>query len=112
MSHGDCVTAAPAGFSVTASSPRAPVAAFENVDRRAAGVQFHPEVAHTAYGQRVLERFLYDIAGLAPTWTSDEIIDEQVAAIRAQVGDRRVLCALSRRGRLGGRGGAGAAGHR
>jgi GMP synthase (glutamine-hydrolysing) len=95
MSHGDCVTEAPDGFTVTASSPRAPVAAFEDVARRRAGVQFHPEVAHTQLGQRVLERFLYDIAGLAPTWTSDEIIEEQVAAIRAQVGDRRVLCALS-----------------
>jgi GMP synthase (glutamine-hydrolysing) len=95
MSHGDSVTDAPAGFTVTASSPHAPVAAFENVSRRAAGVQFHPEVAHTAHGQRMLERFLYEIAGVEPTWTSEEIIEEQVAAIRAQVGDRRVLCALS-----------------
>jgi GMP synthase (glutamine-hydrolysing) len=95
MSHGDCVTVAPAGFTVTASSPRAPVAAFEDVARRRAGVQFHPEVAHTAYGQRVLERFLYDIAGIEPTWTAAGIIDEQVAAVRAQVGDRRVICALS-----------------
>ncbi len=95
MSHGDCVTVAPAGFTVTASSPRAPVAAFENLASRHAGVQFHPEVAHTAYGQKILERFLYEIAGLAPTWTAAGIIDDQVAAIRAQVGDRRVLCALS-----------------
>jgi GMP synthase (glutamine-hydrolysing) len=95
MSHGDCVTVPPEGFTVSASSPRAPVAAFEDLSRRRAGVQFHPEVAHTENGQRVLERFLYDIAGIEPTWTPDEIIEEQVAAIRAQVGSRRVLCALS-----------------
>jgi GMP synthase (glutamine-hydrolysing) len=95
MSHGDCVTAAPPGFVVTASSPGAPVAAFEDRQRRLAGVQFHPEVAHTPHGQDVLKRFLYDVAGLRPTWTSDNIIDEQVAAIRAKVGAKRVLCALS-----------------
>ncbi|MDG6105370.1 glutamine-hydrolyzing GMP synthase [Dactylosporangium aurantiacum] len=95
MSHGDCVTAAPEGFTVTAGSPAAPVAAFEDVSRRLAGVQFHPEVAHTPHGQEVLRRFLYDIAGIEPTWTSNNIIEEQVEAIRARVGTKRVLCALS-----------------
>src|SRR5439155_17587095 len=95
MSHGDSVTAAPDGFLVTAGSAGAPVAAFEHPGRRFAGVQFHPEVAHTPEGQKILERFLYEVAGIAPTWTSANIIDEQVAAIRAQVGDRQVLCALS-----------------
>ncbi|MET7417775.1 glutamine-hydrolyzing GMP synthase [Dactylosporangium sp. NPDC005555] len=95
MSHGDCVTAAPAGFTVTAGSPAAPVAAFEDVSRRLAGVQFHPEVAHTPHGQEVLRRFLYEIAGIEPTWTSNNIIDEQVEAIRARVGDKRVICGLS-----------------
>jgi GMP synthase (glutamine-hydrolysing) len=95
MSHGDCVTEAPAGFTVTAASGRAPVAAFEDTARRLAGVQFHPEVVHTPYGQRVLERFLHGIAGIAPTWTSAGIIDEQVAAIRATVGDAQVICGLS-----------------
>ncbi|MFF5230102.1 glutamine-hydrolyzing GMP synthase [Dactylosporangium sp. NPDC000521] len=95
MSHGDCVTTAPAGFTVTAGSPAAPVAAFEDVSRRLAGVQFHPEVAHTPHGQEVLRRFLYDIAGIEPTWTSNNIIEEQVEAIRARVGSKRVLCALS-----------------
>jgi GMP synthase (glutamine-hydrolysing) len=95
MSHGDCVTAAPTGFRVTASSPRSPVAAFENLDRRIVGVQFHPEVAHTEHGQRVLERFLYEVAGIEPTWTPASIIAEQVAAIRDQVGDARVICGLS-----------------
>ena len=95
MSHGDCVTAAPGGFTVTAASPGAPVAAFEDVERRLAGVQFHPEVAHTPHGQEILTRFLYDVAGVEPTWTSAGIIDEQVAAIRARVGRKRVICALS-----------------
>jgi GMP synthase (glutamine-hydrolysing) len=95
MSHGDCVTAAPPGFTATAHSPGSPVAAFEDPARRLAGVQFHPEVAHTPRGQQVLERFLTLVAGIEPTWTSANIIDEQVAAVRARVGDRRVICGLS-----------------
>ncbi|SDY75284.1 GMP synthase (glutamine-hydrolyzing) [Micromonospora pattaloongensis] len=95
MSHGDSVTAAPAGFTVTAESAGAPVAAFEDLAGRRAGVQFHPEVAHTAHGQDVLKRFLYDIAGIEPTWTPANIIDEQVARIREQVGDKEVICGLS-----------------
>ena len=95
MSHGDAVTAAPEGFRVTASTATTPVAAFEDVDRGFAGVQFHPEVLHTAHGQKMLEHFLYDIAGIAPHWTDTDIIDEQVALVREQVGDKRVLCGLS-----------------
>jgi GMP synthase (glutamine-hydrolysing) len=95
MSHGDCVTTAPSGFSVTAESPGSPVAAFEAPDRRLAGVQFHPEVGHTPRGQEVLERFLFDIAGIRPEWTTGNIIDEQVAAIRAQIGGAQVICGLS-----------------
>ncbi|MEV0844047.1 glutamine-hydrolyzing GMP synthase [Actinocatenispora sera] len=95
MSHNDAVTAAPDGFAVTARSAGAPVAAFEDTARRLAGVQFHPEVAHTPHGQDVLRRFLYDVAGLTPNWTTGSVIDDQVAAIRAQVGDAAVLCALS-----------------
>jgi GMP synthase (glutamine-hydrolysing) len=95
MSHGDSVTAAPPGFAVTAGSAGAPVAAFEAPQRGLAGVQFHPEVAHTPGGQRVLQRFLYDIAGIEPTWNTGNIIDEQVAAIRAAVGDAQVICGLS-----------------
>jgi GMP synthase (glutamine-hydrolysing) len=71
------------------------VAAFEDLSARRAGVQFHPEVAHTQRGQEMLRRFLYDIAGIEPTWTPSNIIDEQVAAIRAQVGDKQVICGLS-----------------
>jgi GMP synthase (glutamine-hydrolysing) len=95
MSHGDAVTVAPEGFTVTATSSGAPVAAFEDLSRQLAGVQFHPEVLHSAHGQEILKRFLYDIAGASPTWTEANIIDDQMALIRAQVGDKRVLCGLS-----------------
>jgi GMP synthase (glutamine-hydrolysing) len=95
MSHGDSVTAAPPGAVVTASSAGSPVAAFEDPGRRLAGVQFHPEVAHTPYGQRMLTRFLREVAGIAPTWTPAGIIEEQVAAVRARVGDAQVICGLS-----------------
>jgi len=95
MSHGDCVSEAPGGFTVSAVSAGAPVAAFENHERRMAGVQFHPEVLHSEHGQAVLTRFLYDIAGIEPTWTMLNVIDVQVAAIREQVGSARVICGLS-----------------
>ena len=95
MSHGDSVTVAPPGFAVTASTAGTPVAAFEDPARRLAGVQYHPEVLHSQFGQRVLETFLHDIAGCAPTWTTAGVIDDQVARIRAQVGGDRVICGLS-----------------
>jgi GMP synthase (glutamine-hydrolysing) len=96
MSHGDEVTGAPAGFTVNASSPRATVAAFEDVERKLAGVQWHPEVMHSEHGQAVLEHFLHDIAGCRPTWTMVNIVEEQVESVRAQVGpDGLAICALS-----------------
>jgi GMP synthase (glutamine-hydrolysing) len=95
MSHGDSVVRAPEGFSVTASSERAPVAAFEDRERRLAGVQYHPEVGHSPHGQQVLRRFLHDLAGIPAGWTISSIIDETVAAIREQVGDGRAICGLS-----------------
>jgi len=95
MSHGDAVTAAPPGFRVSASTAATPVAAFEDVDRRLAGVQFHPEVRHCEHGQDVLERFLFDVAGLTPGWDTAGIVAEQVAAVRAQIGDGRAICGLS-----------------
>jgi GMP synthase (glutamine-hydrolysing) len=95
MSHGDAVTEPPPGFQVVASSSGAPVAAFEDHDRALAGVQFHPEVLHSEHGQAVLEHFLYELAGIRPTWTMSNVIDDQVAAIRGQVGDARVICGLS-----------------
>ena len=95
MSHGDAVTGAPDGFAVTARTADTPVAAFEDLDRRLAGVQFHPEVMHSDHGQAVLEHFLYEVAGCTPSWTTANVIDEQVAAIQAQVGDKRAICGLS-----------------
>ncbi|MFI9385392.1 glutamine-hydrolyzing GMP synthase [Kutzneria sp. NPDC052558] len=95
MSHGDSVTKAPEGFTVTASSDGAPVAGFENVEKRFAGVQYHPEVGHSPHGQEVLRRFLHDIAGIRPQWTTASIVDEQVARIREQVGEGRAICGLS-----------------
>jgi len=95
MSHGDAVHEAPAGFSVTATTTGAPVAAFEDLARKFAGVQFHPEVGHTQFGQDILTHFLYDIAGLTPDWTTAGIVGEQVARIKAQVGDAQVICGLS-----------------
>ncbi|MGA2433023.1 MAG: glutamine-hydrolyzing GMP synthase [Acidimicrobiales bacterium] len=95
MSHGDAIARAPEGFVVSASSPEAPVAAMEDVERRLYAVQFHPEVAHTERGQELLAAFLHHVAEIAPTWTNTSIIEEQVAAIRAQVGSEKVLCALS-----------------
>ncbi len=95
MSHGDSVSMAPAGFAVTATTAGAPVAAFEDSARRLAGVQFHPEVMHSEHGQRVLEHFLWDIAGCARDWTTSNVVEDQVRAIREQVGDDKVICGLS-----------------
>ena len=95
MSHGDAVAAAPPGFLVTSTTAATPVASFEDAGKGLYGVQFHPEVLHTAAGQEVLKRFLYDGAGCRPTWTTLSVVDEQVARIRAQVGTGRVICGLS-----------------
>ena len=95
MSHGDACSAAPAGFTVTASTDLVPVAAFENDERKLYGVQHHPEVMHTTFGQQELEHFLYRGAGLTPSWTTESIVDEQVEEIRARVGPKRAICGLS-----------------
>src|SRR3546814_9011017 len=95
MSHGDSVTAAPAGFDGLASTDVTPVAAFEDLERKLAGVQWHPEVMHSEHGQATLEHFLHDIAGCRQTWTMVNVVDEQVERIKQQVGDGRAICALS-----------------
>ena len=95
MSHGDSVAAAPAGFTALASSAGAPIAAFEDAGRGFAGVQWHPEVLHSQAGQRVLEQFLYDIAGCSPDWTAANIVEDSVRDIQAQVGDKHIICGLS-----------------
>jgi len=95
MSHGDSVSQAPPGFAVTATTTDTPIAAFENLGRRLAGVQYHPEVAHSQFGQEVLRRFLHEIAGISPDWTPAGILQEQVEAIRSRIGDAKVICGLS-----------------
>ncbi|MEY4648169.1 MAG: glutamine-hydrolyzing synthase [Actinomycetota bacterium] len=95
MSHGDQVMQAPEGFEVLASTDITPVAAFANSQRKIYGVQWHPEVKHSQFGQKVLENFLHNAAGIAPTWNSGNVIAEQVEKIRAQVGSDRVICGLS-----------------
>ena len=94
MSHGDSIVLAPDGFKVTASSA-APVAALEDAERAIYGVQFHPEVIHTARGMEILKAFLYDVCDARPTWTRVSIIEQAVEAIQAQVGDGAVICGLS-----------------
>ena len=95
MSHGDAMTEAPPGFDVLAKSGGSPVAAFGDSDRRIFGVQFHPEVVHTARGSEFIARFAHDVCGCPATWTHVSIIESQVEAVRTQVGGDRVLCALS-----------------
>ena len=95
MSHGDAVSKAPAGFEVLASSESTPVAAFASDERKLYGVQWHPEVKHSAHGQAVLENFLHRAAGIPADWNSGNVIADQVAAIQAQVGSGRVICGLS-----------------
>ena len=96
MSHGDAVHQAPEGFTTTAHSEGAPVAAFECKERRMAGVQYHPEVLHSPHGQQVLVRFRTDIAVLEQNWTAANIAEELIDAVRSQVGDTgRAICGLS-----------------
>lgn len=95
MSHGDSVSEAPAGFDVLASTSDTPVAAFANAERGFYGVQWHPEVKHSDYGQRVLENFLHRAAGIAADWNPGNVIAEQVERIRVQLGSARVICGLS-----------------
>jgi GMP synthase (glutamine-hydrolysing) len=95
MSHGDSVQVAPPGFDVLAATAGAQVAAFEDHERRLAGVQYHPEVMHTTHGQAVIERFLHEIAGINPTWTMVNIVTDAIAAVQATVGAGRAICGLS-----------------
>ncbi|MFL6081555.1 MAG: glutamine-hydrolyzing GMP synthase [Ornithinibacter sp.] len=95
MSHGDSVAQAPAGMKVTATTSGAPVAGFEDDERRLYGVQWHPEVLHSTFGQQVLENFLLRGAGLSGEWTAANVVDDLVASVRSQVGEARVICGLS-----------------
>ncbi len=95
MSHGDRVEAPPPGFNVLARTEKAPVAAMVEPGRNLYAVQFHPEVVHTPRGQDILRYFLFDICGCSGNWTMGSFIEQTVAEVRAKVGDRQVLCALS-----------------
>ncbi len=95
MSHRDTVFEAPPGFTALARTDTSPVAAVESVERGIYGIQFHPEVVHTPYGQEILSRFLTDVCGCEPTWSAASIVEDQIARIRRQVGEGQVICGLS-----------------
>ncbi len=95
MSHRDTVFEPPPGFTALASSTASPVAALESVERGIYGIQFHPEVVHTPFGQEILKTFLRDVCGCDMAWSAASIVDEQIARVREQVGDGKVICGLS-----------------
>lgn len=95
MSHRDSVSRVPEGFCVTASTDVCPVAAMECPERKLFATQFHPEVKHSEYGQQMLKNFLFDVCGLEADWTMDNLVETMTEDFRAQVGDDRVILALS-----------------
>jgi len=95
MSHGDKVVALPAGFRISASSENCEIAAFECTEKQIYGLQFHPEVVHTENGQKLLSNFIFNIAKLKKNWSMEDYIDQQIEAIKAQVGDNRVIIGVS-----------------
>jgi len=95
MSHGDLVTQLPEGFETIATSPSCPITAMENTERKIYGVQFHPEVRHSVHGNDILRHFVFNICGAKGDWTMENFIELEVKKIREQVGDKKVLCALS-----------------
>ena len=95
MSHGDSVITAPNGFATIGRTANTPVAAFENESGQFAGVQFHPEVLHTDFGQEILKRWLIDVVKCRPTWTSENIIENEIINVKSQVGAHQVICGLS-----------------
>jgi len=95
MSHTDFVSQLPEGFTVTAHSEDCPCAAFENMDKKLCAVQFHPEVTHSEYGKQILHNFLYDVCGFTGDWVMDDFIENTVAKLREQIGDKKVILGLS-----------------
>jgi GMP synthase (glutamine-hydrolysing) len=95
MSHGDSVVEAPPGFTTIGRTEHTPVAAFEDSSGLLAGVQFHPEVLHTEFGQEILRHWLIDIVKCKPIWTAENIIDNEIISIQSMVEKKRVICGLS-----------------
>ena len=95
MSHGDLVTQAPAGFDVVATSKDCPIASIQHAERKMYGIQFHAEVRHSEYGNDLLRHFAIDVCQCTGDWTMDNFIDMEIAKIREQVGDKKVLLGLS-----------------
>lgn len=95
MSHGDLVTRVPEGFETVATSPNCPIAAMQNVEKNFYGIQFHPEVRHSVYGNDILRHFAFDVCHCSGDWSMDSFIDMQIAKIRQTVQDKRVILALS-----------------
>ncbi|GKW47147.1 GMP synthase [glutamine-hydrolyzing] [Planococcus sp. NCCP-2050] len=95
MSHGDLVTAAPPGFEVTGTSASCPIASMADESRKFYGVQFHPEVRHSVYGNELLRQFVFGVCGMAADWSMENYIELEIEKIREEVGDKKVLCALS-----------------
>lgn len=95
MSHGDYITEFPLGFNVTAKTDNSPVCAISNPDKNIYGLQFHPEVAHTENGKRIIDNFLFDICKCQPDWTNTNFINSTIKEVKERVGDKKALCALS-----------------
>ena len=95
MSHGDRVVSLPDGFRVVGTSEAAPFAAIANDEKHFYGVQFHPEVVHTPHGAKLLENFTHKVAGLKGDWTMAAFKETEIAKVREQVGDGKVICGLS-----------------
>lgn len=95
MSHRDSVSCVPQGFSVTSSTNTCPIASMECAAKKLYATQFHPEVRHTQYGQELLYNFLFKVCDFEPSWTMDNIVEEKIAQIRARVGNKKVILALS-----------------